>query len=119
LAAIGGVLVGFTANTITYGRFNAFQSINTVSFAVIGGLGYVLAAVVAAPNAIGGLGTRALQDWVHLGEGDWDQLTGGVILFVILIAHQHGVADVLATHMPSGQRRLFERLHLVKRPVEH
>src|SRR5207253_380144 len=38
---------------------------------------------------------------------------------VILIAHQHGVADVLATHMPSGQRRLFERLHLVKRPVEH
>ena len=38
-----------------------------------------------------------------------------MILFAILIGHQHGIADVMSTHMPTGQRRLFERLHLVAR----
>ena len=118
LAAIGGILVGFTANVVTYLRYNPFQSINSVGHAVIGGLGYVLATGFSAPNAIGGLGTRVIQDWLGLNQGNWDQLLGGVILFVILIGHQHGIADVVSTHMPAGQRRLFERLHLVTRPVQ-
>src|SRR5206468_11417689 len=108
LAALGGILFGFTANVVTYGRYNAFQSINSVGHAVIGSLGYVLAIVVSAPNAIGGLGTRIIQDWVGLDQGNWDQLLGGVILFAILIAHQHGIADVLSTRMPAAQPRLFE-----------
>ncbi|MCU1452044.1 MAG: Sulfate-transporting ATPase [Acidimicrobiales bacterium] len=116
IAAIGGILLGFTANTITYGRYNAFQSINSVGQAVIGGLGYVLAIVVSAPNAIGGLGTRVIQDWFHLDQGNWDQLVGGVILFAILLIHQHGIADVVSAHLPAGQRRVLERLHLVVRP---
>ena len=118
LAAIGGILVGFTANMVTYLRYNPFQSINSVGHAVIGGLGFVLGVVVSAPNAIGGLGTRVIQDGLNLNQGNWDQLVGGVILFVILIGHQHGIADVVANHMPAGQRRLFEKLHLVSRPVQ-
>jgi sulfate-transporting ATPase len=118
LAAIGGILIGFTANTVTYARYNPFQSINSVGHAVIGGLGYVLATVFSAPNAIGGLGTRVIQDWFGLNQGNWDQLLGGVILFVILICYQHGIADYVSTHMPAGQRRLFERLHLVARQVQ-
>ena len=117
LAAIAGILVGFTANTVTYARYNPFQSINSVGQAVIGGIGYVLGVVFAAPSAIGGLGTRVIQDWVHLNEGGWDQLLGGVILVVILILHQHGIADLVTTGMPKGQRRVLERLHLVARPV--
>src|SRR5205807_9618866 len=85
---------------------------------VIGGLGFVLAIVVSAPNAIGGLGSRVISDWVGLTQAGWDQLVGGIILFAILIGHQHGIADLLTNEMPVKQRRLFERLHLVKRPVE-
>ncbi len=76
LAAIAGILLGFTANVVTYGRYNPFQSINSVGHAVIGGLGYVLSMVVSAPNAIGGLGTRVIQDWLGLNQGNWDQLVG-------------------------------------------
>jgi len=119
IAAIAGILIGFTANTVTYLRYNPFQSINSVGHAVIGGLGFILGVVFSAPNAIGGLGTRVIQDWLHLSQGNWDQLLGGVLLFVILIAHQHGIADVVSTHMPAGQRRFFEKLHLVARPVRH
>lgn len=117
IAAVAGILVGFTANTITYARYDPFQSINSVGQAVIGGLGYVLGIVFAAPNAIGGLGTRIIQDWLGLSEGNWDQLLGGVILFVILIVYQHGIADLVATHMPAALRSLLERLHLVSGPI--
>src|SRR3546814_11699901 len=64
LAAVAGILIGFRGQLITYGEFNVFSSINSLGHAVIGGLGYVLGAAFAAPNAIGGLGTRVIAGWV-------------------------------------------------------
>ena len=96
LAAVAGILVGFKGQVITYTEFNLFASINSLGNAVIGGLGYVLGAVFGAPNAIGGIGTRIIEDWIGL-EDLWDLIIGSVILFVILIVHQNGIADVV-TH---------------------
>jgi sulfate-transporting ATPase len=107
LAAVAGILVGFRAQVITYGEFNVFASINSLGHAVIGGLGYVLGAVFGAPNAIGGLGTRIVEDWIGL-EDRWDLIIGSLIVFVILILHQNGIADVA-----TRDRRLWERLRLV------
>ena len=107
IAAVAGILVGFRGQVITYNEFNVFASINSVGYAVIGGLGYVLGAVFAAPNAVGGIGTRIIEDWISL-EDQWDLLIGSLIVFVILIAHQNGIADVV-TH----DRRLWEKLRLV------
>ena len=108
LAAVAGILVGFKGQVITYTDFNIFASINSLGHAVIGGLGYVLGAVFGAPFAIGGIGTRIIEDWINL-ENRWDLIIGSVILFVILIVHQNGIADV-ATH----DRRLWEKLRLVR-----
>ncbi len=107
LAAVGGILIGFRGQVITYTDFNLFASINSVGNAVIGGLGYALGAVFAGPMAVGGIATRIVVDWIHLG-GQWDLIIGALIVFVILIAHQNGVADV-AVH----GRRVWEKLHLV------
>ena len=112
LAAVAGILVGFKGQVITYNDFNIFASINSVGLAVIGGLGYVLGAVFGAPNAIGGYGTRIIEDWIGLKNG-WDLIIGSVILFVILIVHQNGIADVV-THA----RRVWEKLRLVARRPE-
>ena len=68
LAAVAGVLIAFRGQLITYTEFNVFASINSLGQAVIGGLGYVLAAVFAAPNAIGGLGTRVHRGLDRPGE---------------------------------------------------
>ena len=108
LAAVAGILVGFKGQVITYTEFNLFASINSLGHAVIGGLGYVLGAVFGAPNAIGGFGTRIIEDWINL-ENQWDLIIGSVILFVILIVHQNGIADVVV-----HDRRLWEKLRLVR-----
>ena len=107
LAAVAGILVGFRDQVVTYTDFNLFASINSVGNSVIGGLGYVLGAVFAAPMAVGGLATRIVTDWIHLG-GQWDLIIGSLIVFVILIAHQNGVADVVV-----HGRGIWEKVHLV------
>ena len=112
LAAVAGVLIGFRGKIITYTEFNVFASINSLGYAVIGGLGFALGAVFAAPNAIGGLGTRVIEDWIGLGA-QWDLILGSLLVFVILIVHQNGIADVV-TH----PRELWEKLRLVARRRE-
>jgi sulfate-transporting ATPase len=113
LAAVAGVLRGFRGSVVTYTEFNIFESINSLGNAVIGGLGYVLGAVFAAPMAINGLSTRVVKDWVNLGD-QWDVIIGSVIVFVILIVHQNGVADLAVRH----GRGVWEALHLVARRRE-
>jgi sulfate-transporting ATPase len=105
IAALGGVLLGFQTKIITYDQFNVFESINKVAYAVIGALGFVVGAAFSAPNAIGGLGTRLLE-LLHIGT--WDALVGGVLLLVIILTHQDGVAEVVVHNM----RPLFRRLKL-------
>ena len=93
IAAVAGILTAFQFQSIQYGGFNLFASINAVGYAVIGGLGYVLGAAFAAPNAVGGLGTKLLDDLVDL--GDWSEVAGAALVIVILMAHQNGIADVV------------------------
>jgi ABC-type branched-subunit amino acid transport system ATPase component/ABC-type branched-subunit amino acid transport system permease subunit len=109
IAGLAGILVGFQSSIVTYERYGVFESINAVGFAVIGGLGYVVGAVFSAPNALGGLGTRIMEDVLSLGR--WDAIVGGVVLLLIIIGHQDGVAEV-ATH---GAKKLLRRLHLIPR----
>jgi ABC-type branched-subunit amino acid transport system ATPase component/ABC-type branched-subunit amino acid transport system permease subunit len=104
IAAVAGILIAFQFQTIQYARFSAFESINAVGFAVIGGLGFVLGAVFGAPNAVGGLGTKLLEDLVDL--GDWAELVGASLVIVILVAHQNGVADVVTHAVQPLARRL-------------
>jgi sulfate-transporting ATPase len=113
LAAVAGILVGFRGQVITYTEFNVFASINSLGNAVIGGLGYVLGAAFGAVNAIGGIGTRIIEDWLNLGA-QWDLIIGSLILFLILIVHQNGIADVAAAH----GRFIWEKLRLVARRAE-
>ncbi len=110
IAALGGILSGFRVSTITYTEFNVFSSINSIVYAVIGGLGFVLAGVLGAGNAVGGLGTRVF-DLLHIGK--WDQLVGGFILLAILVANPDGVAAVAT----RGLQPLTRKLHLSKAPT--
>ena len=110
IAAVAGILSGFQSTIITYYSFNVFASINSVGHAVIGGLGFVLAGVLGAANAIGGLGTRVL-DAIDIGK--WDELFGGTVLLLILLAQPDGAAAVVTQHI----KPLLKLLHLSSKPV--
>jgi ABC-type branched-subunit amino acid transport system ATPase component/branched-subunit amino acid ABC-type transport system permease component len=110
LAGLAGILVGFRSQNIQYAQFNVFESINSVGYAVVGGLGFVLAGAFAAPNAIGGIGTRIVEDWLHLHD-KWDLIIGSLLVLVILIAQQDGVA----AKATEDSRPLLEKLHLAGR----
>ena len=107
LAATAGILIGFRSQKIQYAGFNVFESINSLGGAVIGGLGYVIGAAFGAMNAVGGIGTRVIEDWIGL-ENQWDLILGSLLLFVILVANPHGIAEVA-----TRDRRPWERLRLV------
>jgi sulfate-transporting ATPase len=109
LAAVAGILVAFTGEIITYEQFNVFASITSLGNAVIGGLGFVLGAVYGAPMAIGGIATRLIDD-IQVSPS-WDLIVGSALVFVILIVHPNGIADV-ACHA----RQAFENLRLIARP---
>jgi sulfate-transporting ATPase len=121
IAALAGILTGFQVRTITYTGFNAFASISSVGFAVIGGLGYVIGAIFGAPNVVGGVATRVfgLIDFhiggVHVSLGKWDAFIGGVILLLVLVAHPDGVAALLSDKI----RPLGKRMHLLPSGHEH
>jgi ABC-type branched-subunit amino acid transport system ATPase component/branched-subunit amino acid ABC-type transport system permease component len=104
IAAVAGILTAFQFQTIQYARFNAFESINAVGLAVIGGLGYVLGAAFGAPNAVGGLGQKLFEGTVGL--GDWAELVGASLVIVILVLHQNGIADVVTHAVQPVARRL-------------
>ncbi|HEX5588215.1 MAG TPA: ATP-binding cassette domain-containing protein [Acidimicrobiia bacterium] len=109
IAGLGGIMYGFHANTITYEQYSPLQSIFSVGWAVIGGLGYAIGSLASAPNAIGGLGTRFMDDALSI--GNWDQVVGGLLLLLVIVLNQDGIAEVAS----SGLRPLFEKLHLVRR----
>jgi len=104
IAGLGGVLIGFQNTTITYGSFNIFSSIFAVGFAVIGGLGFVVGALFSAPNALGGLGSKFMDNMLDLGA--WDALVGGFILLLIVVFQQDGIAEAVIAHTKGLMRTL-------------
>ena len=106
IASFAGILLAFKDTTVVYGRFQAFESINLVGNAVVGGIGWVLGAVFGSTLAAGGLGTIFL-DWIDLGT--WLITIGGVLLIVTIMLNPNGIASVVL-HDERGLGRVRARL---------
>ncbi|WFR72227.1 hypothetical protein P9209_28010 [Prescottella defluvii] len=117
LAAVAGILLGLRNIAVTYFEFNVFASINAVVQAVTGGLGFVIGAVVGALLAPGALLSRLVESGAATGV--ISTLIGGVVLIVILLTNQNGVADMLS-RLRAALRRRFrpERPHRHRRAHE-
>ena len=110
IAAAAGILLAFKDSTVVYGRYESFQSINTVGNAVAGGIGWVLGSVFGGNLAEGGFGTIVLG-WVNLGS--WLVTIGGVSLLAIIMLNPNGIASVVL----KDERGLGKlRLRLRRKP---
>jgi sulfate-transporting ATPase len=89
IAALGGVLVGFQNTSIIYTNFDPFQSIFAVSYAVIGGVGYIIGPLFGSTLASGGVGSL-LNGVLHRID-DYLPLIGGVAVVLVLIQNPDGI----------------------------
>ncbi|MFG1785443.1 ATP-binding cassette domain-containing protein [Rhodococcus oryzae] len=94
LAAVAGILLGLRNSAVTYLEFNVFASINAVVQTVTGGLGFVLGGVIGALMAPGALFSRLMSSGSS--SVALSMMIGGVILIVILLTNQNGIADVVS-----------------------
>ncbi|HEX9258588.1 MAG TPA: ATP-binding cassette domain-containing protein, partial [Acidimicrobiales bacterium] len=93
IAAVGGVLIGFRRPSVVFWpTFSIFQSILVVLYAVIGGIGYVIGALVG-----GALAPGASVPWLFGGLLESEQavqLMLGLLVFVVLLAVPNGLASL-------------------------
>lgn len=105
IAGLGGVLYAFSYPTILYGElFGPFTSINVLTVAVVGGIGWVAGPVWGSTIAAGGISV------ILFGAGNTDTfkylpLAGGVLLIVLLIVSQNGLAAAVSRLVPEKWRR--------------
>jgi sulfate-transporting ATPase len=113
IAAIGGMVLAFQQSSLVYSSSYPYeQSINTLVYAVIGGLGFLVGPVLAGAAVVpGGLLYQALT---FLREGN-DQLLnfiGGLGLILVLLTAPDGMAKQMADTL-APLNRLLDRITLI------
>ncbi|MZG17098.1 ATP-binding cassette domain-containing protein [Streptomyces sp. SID5914] len=107
IASLGGVVLAFQGDSVTYNQFSLLQSLYLVIFTLIGGIGYVLGPVVGGALAPNGLMATLLGD-IGIGER-WVVLASGFGLIATLIQYPHG--------MMAGFGRRFRKKDTAGQPV--
>lgn len=107
LAGLGGVLIAFQSQYVQFGGFDVFASIQVVVITVIGGLGFVAGALLAAVAAPSGLAGYALT---RLSASDqWLALATGTILVLSVLQQPNGLVVGLVRAADEVRRRLPRR----------
>ena len=118
IAALGGILLAFRKDVIIYkSEFLSFNSILVVGWAFIGGIGYLFGPLVGATLASGSIGAQ-ISNALFSSLTKWIQLIGGVILVLLVLQNQDGVAREQIKQLSfigSKLRQLIPRLPQAKR----
>ena len=105
IAAVGGTLLAFRTDVVIYGNvFPNFNSILSVAYAFIGGIGYLFGPMNGSTLAPGSLGAN-ISDSIFGGIGEWVPLIGGVILILLVLQNQNGIAGEQIRLLPLIRQR--------------
>ncbi len=92
IASAGGIMLAFRNQQISYGTtFTNFSSIQSVGWAMIGGIGYLVGPIYGATLAPGSVGAAALNS-IPGGPAKYLPLLGGVLLVLFTLQNQDGTA---------------------------
>lgn len=103
LAGLGGVLLAFRNNSVDFTQFDPTQSVQIVLLSVIGSVGFVTGAIVAATGAVGGVVQQILSQF-------WDiqgllPLILALLFLVAIVVHPDGVVERFAEFVPRRWQR--------------
>ena len=110
IAALGGVLLAFQNENISYTGFTAFVSITMVAYAMVGGIGYLWGPLIGATFVSGTLGSQIL-DTIAPNAGNYLGVIGGGLLIFVVLTNQDGIAreqlrqlELLRKHVLRGRQ---------------
>jgi sulfate-transporting ATPase len=94
IAAVGGILMAFRFPSVVFDQFTVLASITVVMQAVVGGIGYIVGAVVAAMLQPASLGQKIINTVVTGGSATFIlTIIGGVGALVVLIRQPDGIVS--------------------------
>ena len=106
IAAVGGILLAFRKDTITFStEFTNISSIVYVGWAFVGGIGFLLGPVLGSTLTSGGIGTR-ISDALFSSVSRYVQLLGGILVVLLVLFHQNGMASDLGEQFRAIARRI-------------
>jgi ABC-type branched-subunit amino acid transport system ATPase component/ABC-type branched-subunit amino acid transport system permease subunit len=92
LAALGGIVVAFQSPIILFTGFTALSSIQYVTGAIVGGVGWIMGPVLGGTLQPGSIGGRVFQLIPVSNFQQYLTLFGGLLLIAILIQSPDGLA---------------------------
>ncbi|HJQ05486.1 MAG TPA: branched-chain amino acid ABC transporter permease/ATP-binding protein [Nocardioides sp.] len=94
IAAIGGILIGFSYSTIPYiSAYAPNASISALLLTVIGGIGYIGGPLIGSLLTPGGLMEHLMSGDGSGGGVKYVPIVSGIILIAVLILSQNGLAE--------------------------
>ena len=108
LAGLGGVLLANQYETATFTTYDAFSSMLAVAWIVIGGVGFVVGAILAAIGAPAALSSLIGLNWQ--GFVDWLPLIASVGSLAAIIFNPHGIAQDLSVRLGKLEKKIGPRI---------
>lgn len=105
VAAVGGVLIAFNSTSIGYANFTSLTSISLVGFAMLGGIGYVMGALIGGTMAPGAINAQIFESF-GIGFGAYVPLVGGLLLVVFVLLNQNGIVKEMLSQMAWLRTRI-------------
>ena len=107
IAALGGILIAFRNQRIVYTNFGLFDSIFVTVQGVIGGIGFVLGAVLGSAGAPGAIIPEIFRSIGDIEQ--WVRLLSGIGVILVLIQAPDGLAWLNV----EGYQRMSARLRTI------
>jgi len=104
-AALAGVLIAYSNQTVQFDQFDVLGSISIVLNTVIGGVGSVLGGLVSGLMASGGVIQWLIGHAVSLG-GDWYLFIAACLLVLTVMLNPDGVVPEMASQVRGAVHRL-------------
>jgi ABC-type branched-subunit amino acid transport system ATPase component/branched-subunit amino acid ABC-type transport system permease component len=94
IAALGGILGAFEYPNIVYTGYDVFGSINSVLYAVVGGVGYVSGALIGGASAPSSVTQEVLAHAFNI--SNWYTLIAALLLIVVVLINPDGIAEKIS-----------------------
>jgi sulfate-transporting ATPase len=110
LAGLSGALAAFRFQIVGFSGYDVFQSIYALAFTVLGGVGYVGGAVVAAIGAPSGLFSNFFYQTLNITTIDnWLPIVSGFLVIGNIVTYPDGIVTLLSRQKDAIAARLPAR----------